>query len=492
MSQRPEAEGLLQRPLQVPLALALVMVLLVAWSDPALADTFTVKNTEDKGKGSLRKAISKANSRQGPDKIRFKIPGSGVKTIKPASPLPAITDSVNINGYTQPGASPNTRATGNDAVLKVQLNGTDAGDDANGLVIEADDSTIKGLAINRFGENGILVQGFEASSNKIQGNFVGTNAVGNSDLGNGVNGVRIVGADANLVGGTVAAARNVVSGNANDGVSIFDGAGLNRVEGNYVGTDKRGTADLGNDRFGVTLFTSADNTVGGTAGGARNVISGNGSGGVRIIGGPATGNMVEGNFVGTDAWGTSSLGNSRDGVLLTGVNNTIGGTAGGAGNRIAFNGGDGVSLFPSGAVGNSILSNSMFSNGDLGIDPGPDGVTTNDTDDPDTGANNLQNFPRIGAATRDGSTLTVSGTLNSNSSQSFRIECFLADGDPSGHGEGRTLVGEDTVTTNAGGDASFTCAGTVGVLIPGQGVTATATNTATGDTSEFSRNVPVG
>jgi hypothetical protein len=151
-------------------------------------------------------------------------------------------------------------------------------------------------------------------------------------------------------------------------------------------------------------------------------------------------------------------------------------------------------------TGNSVLSNSIFQNGGLGIDllggtEDAEGVTANDNDDLDTGSNNLQNFPVIEEATRTSTSnfITMNGTLNSNPSQSYTVQCFLTGGtDPSGHGEGQSFRAEDTtVTTDANGDASFQCSFLFLGSLQGQTVSATATNTATGDTSEFSASVPV-
>ncbi|HEX2740851.1 MAG TPA: hypothetical protein VHM69_10405, partial [Rubrobacter sp.] len=160
----------------------------------------------------------------------------------------------------------------------------------------------------------------------------------------------------------------------------------------------------------------------------------------------------------------------------------------------AGNGDDGVSIVE--GRGNSVLSNFIFSNTGLGMNLFPDGVTANDTDDQDTGANNLQNFPVITSAIKSSTSpffTIIRGTLNSNPNQTYTIQCFVAVPDPSGHGEGQIPVGADTIQTDAGGDAdetdSFTCASPVPQL--GQAVTVTATNSTTGDTSEFSLNVGV-
>jgi hypothetical protein len=155
-------------------------IALVAVASPAWADTFTVNKKGDAGdrklndsrcdskrengkQCTLRAAIEEANDTAGADTIDFDISGP-TQTIKPESQLPTITDTLTIDGYTQQGASPNTLAEGNDAVLKVNLNGSDAGAGAHGLVIgSTSDSTIKGLVINRFEGRGILITGFGAT-----------------------------------------------------------------------------------------------------------------------------------------------------------------------------------------------------------------------------------------------------------------------------------------------------------------------------------------
>jgi hypothetical protein len=491
---------------------AALLVVIVATTKPAYAaTTFSVNSTgdakdrningvcdssRDRGKQcTLRAAIEEANETPGADKINFKIGGTAsVKTIKPAKALPTITDPVTINGYTQAGASANTLAEGNNAVLKVQLNGTNAGEFTDGLTITAANSTIKGLVINRFRGDGVDIFNPGATENKVEGNFIGTNADGSGSLGNDRNGVDITNAPNNTIGGTQPAQRNVISGNDRIGVDVFfSGARENKVEGNFIGTNADGSGSLGNGSSGVNILSASDNTIGGTDTGAGNQISANGSSGVQILGSETTDNKVEGNRIGHSAAGRSGpTGNSSAGVLSSGANNTIGGTDSEAGNQISGNSGDGV-LVSSQGTGITILSNAIFANGGLGIDLSPNGVTNNDDDDPDTGANNLQNFPVISGVIRDATppTTTIGGTLNSNPNQSFTVQCFVAGetADVSGHGEGETLLTQDTsVTTNASGDAGFQC------VLPEElnrevEVSATATNTATGDTSEFSATV---
>ena len=141
---------------------------------------------------TLRAAIEEANDTPGPDVINFKIGGTAaVKTISPTSPLPAITDPVTINGYSQPRAKANTKTSGNNAVLKIQLDGTNAGAGANGLTITAGSSTVRGLVINRFSGDGIRLE--TGGNNTTAGNFIGTDSAGTSALGNAGNGVSIDG-----------------------------------------------------------------------------------------------------------------------------------------------------------------------------------------------------------------------------------------------------------------------------------------------------------
>src|SRR5918995_1197097 len=146
---------------------------------------------------------------------------SGVTTIFPSSPLPEITDPVTIDGYSQPGSSPNTLAKGTNAALKIQLNGTNTG--GNGLLINAPNSVVKGLAIHRFGGDGITVFG-SASGIKIEGNFLGTDASGTQDLGNGDDGIFVINSNNHTLGGTSPAARNLISANKGDGINL-DSAG---------------------------------------------------------------------------------------------------------------------------------------------------------------------------------------------------------------------------------------------------------------------------
>ena len=303
------------------------------------ANIYTVTNTDDTGAGSLQQAILDANASAGLDTIEFNITvGSAPFTIQPtvANPLPVISDAVIIDGYTQPGAFPNTNppGLGSNAVLKIELDGTNAGTGASGLIIFAGNSIVRGLVINRFKQNGILID--TNGGNIIEGNFIGTDDGGTADLGNGW-GVKIEEADNNIVGGITIQARNVISGNDIGGVLIFNDvfggsepAGrFNKVQGNFIGTDNTGTTGLGNGtgktiNGGVTISGGAFNRIGGTDTGAGNVISSNNFGVWMFE--TTSRNQVQGNFIGTDPTGIIDLGNTFDGVFIFGAeDNNIGG-----------------------------------------------------------------------------------------------------------------------------------------------------------------------
>ena len=234
------------------------------------------------------------------------------------------------------------------------------------------------------------------------------------------------------------------------------------------------------------IVAAPGNTIGGTAAGARNVISGNGSHGVRIDGSSATGNWVQGNYIGTNAAGTADLGNAYSGVSIgDAADNTVGGMATGAGNVIAYNDSAGASIEDPSATGNGILSNAIFDNGSLGIDLGADGVTPNDPQDPDLGPNLLQNYPLLSWVVSDGVSTTVRGSLNSLPATNSTLQFFSNDAcDPSGYGEGQTYLGSNLVTTNVDGDVPILTTLPV-AMPPGDFLTATATDPFS-NTSEFS------
>jgi hypothetical protein len=305
------------------------------------------------------------------------------------------------------------------------------------------------------------------------------------DLGNARFGVGLWDASNNVIGGTTPGERNVISGNGDCGVYVQDpGSTGTRIQGNYIGLSAAGTSALGNGGPGIGLINGATGvTIGGSAAGTGNVISGNlgdlGDG-IEIVG--SGGNSVLGNYIGTGADGTTYLGNARIGVgVWDGANNVIGGTSAAVRNVILGNGFTGVQIAGNAAVGNQILGNSIDGNGALGIDLGIDGVPTpNDPGDPDTGPNGLQNYPVLTSVT----TTTAQGTLNSTPLQTFRLEFYSSpDKDPSGYGEGRYFLGFTTAVTDGSGNSAFAVTFTTSAS-PGSWVSTTATD-PNNNTSEF-------
>ena len=151
------------------------------------ACTTVVTSAADSGSGTLRQAILCANSTPGTDSISFNIPGSGLHTIAPTSNLPPITEAVTINGYTQPGASENTLAVGDDAVLKIEI---DASSPALNYVVgfsNSNGSTVRGLVLNHLSASGFVFgvfgSGQPSNNNTVAGNFLGTDVTGTTFLG---------------------------------------------------------------------------------------------------------------------------------------------------------------------------------------------------------------------------------------------------------------------------------------------------------------------
>ncbi len=248
----------------------------------------------------------------------------------------------------------------------------------------------------------------------------------------------------------------------------YTGVLSNGVYNNYIGSNAGGSAGLENGGHGVDLADAAGNQIGGAFGG--NTISGN-AWGVVAQGSLALGNVVQGNYI-----GQTSTTNSLGGVsVFIGQGNDV------SGNTLARNRGPGISV-TGGGYNNSIRTNSIFEDADLGIDLEPAGVTPNDLGDPDVGANDLQNFPVITALIPLGPNIQVSGTLNTEPSRSYLLDFYASPAaDPSGFGEGRTWLGNQVVNSGAGGTVPFAFIAPAGVGF----YSATATGPG-GSTSEFS------
>ena len=306
--------------------------------------TFVVTNTNDSGAGSLRQAIIDANGpHSGVAQIVFNIGAGGPQTITPLTALPGLADFILIDGTTQPGFA---------GVPIVELNGNNLV--AVGLNLTQFRTTIRGLVINRFTSAGIGIGG--SDNNVVEGCYIGTNLAGTSASPNG-NGIvfsgNVGGSVGHRIGGLSAAQRNVISGNTVDGVRI-QGLGTTAIliQGNYIGTNAAGTAAIPNGFHGVTISGSPENTIGGSAAGAGNVLSGNLSNGVGIFETGATGNTVEGNIVGLNAGLTGIVANGIDGIgIVRAPNNVV------RNNTVSGNARMGVGIFESTATGNVVQAN---------------------------------------------------------------------------------------------------------------------------------------
>lgn len=275
----------MRRYRRLPPALLLLALIAV----PAQGVIFTVTTTADSGAGSLRQAITDANGNAGPDDIAFNIPGAGPHTITLLSILPQITSPVTIDGYTQPGSSVNTLPVGNNAVLRVVITGDLLMGHALHLVAGTGGSTIRGLVINGnfigSGANGAMIRIEQSDGNAVTGNFFGTDATGTTPVPSG-NGVQIINGSTNTIGGTTPAVRNLISGGTVNRIEIqaqFAAVGPqvavgNVIQGNYVGSNPAGTALVGEGSSGV-------------------FISGNGGVSNTVVGGTAAGagNLITGN-----------------------------------------------------------------------------------------------------------------------------------------------------------------------------------------------------
>jgi hypothetical protein len=547
----------------------LLFALLALAAAVGAADTYTVTSNGDTGAGTLRQAIMDANGHPGADTIAFSITGAGVHTIAPASALPAITGPGTIDGYTQPGSFVNTNPTGQglNTVLQIEIDCTGVGQ-ASCLVVKADDVTIRGLIMNRSARYdidandlgtthqnfvvegcflGTTVDGTQPNQNPtlgtinlqsqqnariggttpadrnllsahqpgdqivlsdatgavVAGNLVGTDVTGRFNLALTGGAVWIAQGTGNVIGGTSAAARNVLAGQMIIGGTGFNSATGNFVQGNFIGTDVTGTVAIHCSGPCVRIQDS-NNTIGGSAAGAGNRIGGATS--VAGIQTQGSGTVIQGNFIGTDETGTVRIPNNEWGIRVVYSGGTvqgiqIGGTQPGEGNTIAYNGGSGGILVEghSGSnppTGITIRGNSIFDNygassiNGIGIDlleGGSLGVTFNDAGDADDGPNGFQNYPIIGSVTYGPSTTTVTGTLNSTPSSSFDLDFYaspVCSPRPQDLPEGKTYLGTFPVTTNGSGDATFNAV--LPMAVPnGSSVTGTATD-SNGNTSEFS------
>lgn len=367
--------------LRITMVAGVILLAMVAASQAA---TYLVVNTADSGAGSLRWAIQTANISSGVDTIAFAIPGAGPHTIAPVTALPAVTDRVLIDGYTQAGAAPNSNPmlTGINAVLQIELNGSSAWTGgANGaLDVRASGSVVRGLAVGRWDIPGIRLAG--SGDHAVEGCFIGTNITGTAGRYNTI-GI-VVESNHNIIGGPDAKDRNLISGNTGEGLYITGDSTI--IYGNFIGTDVTGTAALANRNAGIHVELVDGTNIGGSVLQARNLISGNVAGtggagdGVWINGG--NGNKVVGNHIGVDITGLSAVANAGTGVHIRGsIHSRVGGAWTTYRNVISGNLENGVSL-EDGTNGCWICGNYIGCDAS-GMSPlgnGLSGVTTWNTD----------------------------------------------------------------------------------------------------------------
>jgi hypothetical protein len=444
---------------------------------------------------SLREALLAVDKTIGFQAVDFNLPTGDAGfdgetfTFKPLSALPPLTDEgLVIDGGSQALFTGDTNAQGPEIVI----DGSES-HGAVGLEMRGASTVIRNLVIHSFGSTGIQFVG-ESSRNEVAGCYTGLDPTGTQAKGNGGPGISVTGTR-NRVGGQNAADRNVISGNgASTPQPQVQLAGRGHtVEGNYLGTDRRGRAAVSSSS-GIRVLGS-ENVI------KNNVVSGMLEDGieVEVLTGSteqAAGNQIQANLIGTDASGERPLPN---GLAEVGAGIRLGRGAGGTvitGNTIAFNSGDGITVAFD-ATGNRISRNAIFSNRGLGIDLGDggnqdqqgDGVTLNPADDVDAGPNFLMKYPVLEAAFGGTNELLVSGTLGTRFPASATIELFAnpkprPGTDPSGYGEGAKYLG----TAIPQLDSTF-----FAILPPlplGTVLSASATDFR-GNTSEFSANIEV-
>ncbi|MCA8990001.1 MAG: hypothetical protein KDA78_20310, partial [Planctomycetaceae bacterium] len=233
--------------------------------------------------------------------------------------------------------------------------------------------------------NGISLSGVGVTRAVIQGNFVGVTPTGNSSMGNTGNGIQVNNSSDNLIGGTVTGLGNVISGNGQDGI-VFDGnANFNVTQGNLIGTNAAGTSAIGNSDRGILLKGgSSNNLIGGTTAGARNIVSGNTNSGIATANVNTSGNVIQGNYIGTNISGSAALGNKR-GLYIQSDGNIIGGAEAGSGNLISGNSMEGIRLENS--KQNTIQGNLIgtAASGTAALGNGTDGIFLLDSTDTSIG-----------------------------------------------------------------------------------------------------------
>lgn len=460
--------------------LLLALACLLPAIQAAQATTYTVNRATDEALGAggvtcisgapctLRAAIEQANANIDADTIAFDFGGIPT-TISPATPLPFIAFPITIDGYTN-GGTPNSAATGTNAIITVRIDGTNAGANAFGLVFwpGASGSTLRGVAITRFDGAGVLVtsnQTIKLFNVQVLGNFIGTDGSGVGDDAAGLlankMGVAVVNhAQTTQVGNGTPAGRNLVVARS-DGMGILasDEVLGTRVLDNLIGTDRSGNQPRGDAPIGVQVMGTNSVTIRANVVGARET-------GIDIVN-ESDANAVLSNRIGVGADGTSNIAGSGHGVLIRNWqningsfprNNRVGGTGAGEGNTIAHWGGNGIrmertNLQVDAPQGNNWQGNSIHSNGALGLELiDPANLLVPGADPAQPPPIWAVHAPTIASASVTGSAAgtQVHTTLMDSTwpSAAYRVEAFANTMcDASGFGEGQTFLGAADVQT---------------------------------------------
>jgi len=319
------------------------------------AAEFQVTSLADSGPGTLRQQIISANtSPASPHRITFNLPSPF--TISPTNAFQAITNNTLIDGITQPGYA---------GTPIVWLTGTNAALGVNGLEFYGRGGGVRGLRIDRFDSAVAIV--LVGVSNSVEGCHIVSNQMGISVGSSPVSTGSFV-----RIGGVAVSNRNVISGNSSVGIQIGTPAGRTLVQGNYIGLDPSGTQSFShsNNFTGISIVDSPSNTIGGTAAGARNIISGNRGEGVKLLGSAARNNRIDSNYIGTDALGSTAISNVIAVVISDAPSNTI--TA-----NILSGNNVGLTIIGSDAVANTVTRNfiGVITNGT--VMPNYNGITIN-------------------------------------------------------------------------------------------------------------------
>jgi hypothetical protein len=438
-------------------------------------DTLTVTNVADSGPGSLRQAILDANLTSTTETIEFAIHATCPQTIALQSPLPAITDAVVIDGFTQTGSAPGTVQDAYDGVHCVAL----VSSVSHALRFDlpaGETATVRGLAFYRFAEAAIQIEGDGPAI--VEGNLFGT-GLGIADPGFAQYALRIAGGDGSRIGGGSAQHRNVFARAAAAAIRLEAGAGR-LVYNNFVGIEPDGYGHGGNG-IGVQVVDGVDDLI------RDNHIGFSAGQGVRVEGATSRVELLF-NQIGRrprahPATPTDfSAANGTNGVrLVDGADHRV------ERNTVTASGTDGIVVLTP-VQRAQLLRNRVYANTQLGIDLSPDGVNPNATDTGAIGANGTQNYPVLAAAHGQPGQVAIEGTLTS-ANGNYTIGFFAGSGcDDTGYGEGERPLGSIAVTIDDGAAGD----GSVGFIadffepgLEGSYVTAIATSEA-GNSSELS------